>query len=862
MRFGRKRAPIGGLGSLLAAVAALPLVGVGAVAARAADLDEAEALFHAGRYEECAELAAEELSGFVWVEGWVRFKVRAELATGDDAEALRSLEIGLQRFPASLPLLLLSRDVLRYNGRADEVPETLDRIERLIGAFPQRYDTAEGRVALGRFFLARDVDAKQVLDQCYDVAIQRDPQLVDAYLAAAELALDKQDDALAAETLAKAPEAAQGDPRYHALFALAFAEGDRARSNEAIDAALKLNPDHADALLLRADHLIDGERYDEAAAVLDRVLAVNPREQRAWALRAVIAHLRNDPDGEAAAREKALERWPENPEVDHRIGRELSQKYRFAEGATYQRAALERDPSYLPATVQLCNDLLRLGEEDEGWALADLVFDRDPYNVVAYNLATLRDELDGYRTLEGDGVLVRMEPTEAELYGDRVLDLLARARATLTGRYGVEVPEPVVVEVFPSKQDFAVRTFGIPGADGFLGVCFGRVVTAISPAAQGADPSSWESVLWHEYCHSVTLAKSRNKMPRWLSEGISVFEEGREDPGWATRANPHFRAKLLADDLTPLSGLSAAFLAPESPLDLQFAYYESALAVEYLVEEAGLDALKGLLEDLGAGVPINEALPDRAGMSLIQIDEGFADYARERAEAIAPGASWEEPELPPDADAAALRSWLEDQPESVPGWRRLGLRLLADERWRDAVDALDRLRELYPDEVGPENADVLLAAAHRKLDDPAAERAALEAFVDRDAGSASSLLRLMELDETDEDWEALAAHARRLLGVNPLIPAPHRGLATAAERLGSLDEAIDAYRAVALLDETDPAGVHYRLAGLLRERGEPAEARREVLKALEEAPRFREAHRLLLELVDADDEDTAEEVSR
>src|SRR5690606_211107 len=147
-----------------------------------------------------------------------------------------------------------------------------------------------------------------------------------------------------------------------------------------------------------------------------------------------------------------------------------------------------------------------------------------------------------------------------------------------------------------------------------------------------------------------TLAKSRNKMPRWLSEGISVFEEGRADPGWATRASPQFRERLLADDLTPLSELSGAFLAPESPLDLQFAYFESALAVEFLVERAGLAAVQGVLEDLGAGVPINEALPGRVGMSLNEIDDAFARFARERGEAVAPGASWEEPEVPPEVD--------------------------------------------------------------------------------------------------------------------------------------------------------------------------------------------------------------------
>jgi len=41
--------------------------------------------------------------------------------------------------------------------------------------------------------------------------------------------------------------------------------------------------------------------------------------------------------------------------------------------------------------------------------------------------------------------------------------------------------------------------------------------------------------------------------------------------------------------------------------------------------------------------------------------------------------------------------------------------------------------------------------------------------------------------------------------------------------------------------------VHFRLARLLRQRSDPA-AKRHALQALEEAPRFRDAHRLLLEI--------------
>src|SRR5690606_31467701 len=81
---------------------------------------------------------------------------------------------------------------------------------------------------------------------------------------------------------------------------------------------------------------------------------------------------------------------------------------------------------------------------------------------------------------------------------------------------------------------------------------------------------------------------------------------------------------------------------------------------------------------------------------------------------------------------------------------------------------------------------------------------------------------------------------------------PHRRLARAAEKLGRRDEAIAACRALTILDETDPAGVHYRLAKLLHEAGQRDEARREVLQSLEDAPRFLDSHKLPLEPVDAE----------
>jgi len=53
------------------------------------------------------------------------------------------------------------------------------------------------------------------------------------------------------------------------------------------------------------------------------------------------------------------------------------------------------------------------------------------------------------------------------------------------------------------------------------------------------------------------------------------------------------------------------------------------------------------------------------------------------------------------------------------------------------------------------------------------------------------------------------------------------------------------------LDPPDPAETHYQLARLLHEEGN-SEARREVVIALEEAPSYRKALQLLLEVAGDD----------
>ncbi|MCH8921738.1 MAG: hypothetical protein IIA67_01175 [Planctomycetes bacterium] len=696
-----------------------------------------------------------------------------------------------------------------------------------------------------------------MLGQIYNKVKKDLPRLPEAFVASGELALAKHDYGLAAEAFEKALKIDPADPAIHFGMARALGPSDFEKSRLALAAALKRNENHVPSLLLLVDDHVDAERYAEAEKIVARILKINGKEPAAWAYLAVLAHLDNDAEKEKTCRDEALSTWAENPEVDHLIGKKLSQKYRFSEGSAYQRQALAFDGKYLPAKMQLCQDLLRLGQEVEGWKLADEVFDEDGYSVVAHNLTTLRDRLTKFRTLKSDGFAVRMEAREAAIYGQRVLDLLRRAKETLCKKYDVELDGTIYVEIFPRQQDFAIRTFGLPGGAGFLGVCFGRVITMNSPASQGNRPSNWEAVLWHEFAHVVTLNKTKNMMPRWLSEGISVYEERQENPAWGQTMNPRYQKMVQGGELTPVSQLSGAFLAPKSPLHLQFAYYESSLVVEYLIEKHGQETLKRILVDLGVGMPINESIRRYAG-SLDALDQAFAEYAKQRAEALAPQADFTEPELPPRVDTETLAKWNADNPDNYTGLKRYARQLIAEKQWEKAKPPLWRLLELYPGDTSGDNSLLMLSVVYRELNETAKERKALERLAALDADAGDIYLRLMKLAAAEKDWQAVKANAKRMLAVNPLFRAPHRRLAEAAEQTGDDARAIAGLRALLVMDPLDPADVHYRTAKLLHRSGDLPAARREVLMSLEEAPRYRAAHRLLLTVLEEIETTSAE----
>ena len=821
------------------------------------NVPQVKRLLQAGRYDLAERLCEAAFERKQPSSAWNVMYFTALSAQGLYEEAI-SAAIQLQAtHPDDIPALMDAHDLLASYGRTEDAARCLDRINQVAVDQVVKDRTPLETVALGRAALVLGADPGEVLANYFDPIKRQKPKskddvpvgLVEAHAAAGRLALEKSDYKRAAEEFRGALEFSPNDPDLRHGLARAWMPSDSKKTEQALIRALSVNPLHLPSLLVRAEQAINGERYAEARELIDRCLSVNPIAPLAHALDAVLADLAlHDLGAMGVAREKALLSWAENPEVDHTIGRVLSRNYRFEEGAAFQQRALAFDSTYLDATLQLAHDNLRLGREAEAWKLAAAVNEADPFDVLSYNLLLLEKEIAAFETLSSPDFTIRLPVEEAAIYGDRAMALLTESKEVLGEKYGLVLDQPVLVEFFPNQKDFAIRTFGNLGGQGILGACFGTVVTMNSPGGIAAGKNNWEATLWHEFCHVVTLTLTKNKMPRWLSEGISVYEETLRDPTWGQRMTGEWRSMILdKDGLTPIEVFSTAFTNPESGEALMFAYYQANLVVEYLIDTYGIDSFRAILTDLGAGVLINDAIAKHTD-PLPLLEANFVQFAVNLAQDLAPEADWTLPG-PEELNARnplAVAAFLKKNPKNLWALKSHASYLLEQENWNEVLKYTDQLLAIFPEDTGSNNGYVLSARAWRALEKPDKEAEQLTALANRSGEAASAYLRLLDLKLDAENWPELAKNAHRAAAINPFNRHIHYCLGCSHQATGKTDEAIDSFEKLLRLGAANPSEIRFRLAQLTQPE-DRARAKRYLLDSLADSPRYREAHALLLE---------------
>jgi cellulose synthase operon protein C len=619
-----------------------------------------------------------------------------------------------------------------------------------------------------------------------------------------------------------------------------------------VDSSLAVNTAAPAARAFRARLLLGLEEYDDAATEAQRALDVDPTSLEALSMLGAVHYLRGDRSAYDAARRQALALDPHFGAFDVLVAEMASQQRRYRDAVDLARAGLARDSLNWGAHALIGLTELRLGNVAAARAGLEAAFRGDPYNVWVMNTLDLLDTYPQYVTHHSDRFELFLHGDEADLLGLYMTELAEEAYETLSQRYGARPDVPVRVEVYPSHADFSVRTVGLAGL-GALGVAFGNVLALDSPSARDAGSFNWGSTLWHEIAHAVTLAASDHRVPRWLTEGISVLEERRAREGWGEGVSVGFLAALKTDRLLPVSELNTGFVRPTYPQQVMHAYYQASLVAELIEQEHGSSALRDMLRAYRAGRSTEQVFRDVLGTDLAAFDRQFERHMRERFSRQL-GAI----DVAGDGVAARLgvgRGGDGADPHGavqVAGAFLTTLRnaqmLLEAGRLTDARREAERARDLFPEYAAPDGPYRVLHQVHLRGGDTRAAAAALAQHVAYNEKDYDAHIQLADLYEELDDATAAAAVLERAMYISPFDPAVHDRMARLYEATGQHRKLVRERRAVLALDPVNRADALYRLALALELAGDTAEARRQVVRALEIAPNFDAAQQLLLRL--------------
>ncbi len=581
--------------------------------------------------------------------------------------------------------------------------------------------------------------------------------------------------------------------------------------------------------MYKAKRQTGAKDFKSARETLDRIFKTNPSHPEAHGLAAAISLINEDVEAAEEALKQARKFWPENPAVWSIVGETLAGQYRFAEALVYLKKAASASPDEPEILFELGSNQLRFGELEDGWRNVARSRELDPYHVGAFNLMALRDKIAAYPVLEKSEVMLRMSPEDMAVFGQRAMDLAVLAKETLSKKYGMKLTRPVMVEMLPEQEDFAIRTFGLPGGESFLGVCFGPLITMTSPRGK-LGRANWEAVLSHEMAHTITLDMSRHRIPRWLSEGISVYEERQAREGWGQGMTSEFRARLLEDELSPIESLDKLFAGR----DIMLGYFQSSLVVEFMIERFGIEAMQEILNDLASAVPIEKAF-EAHSLPLSELNVEFKKFARAQSEAYGPELIWASLT---DTEYKQYRDdpekWVSANPKHYASTMMLASKYLREGKWGEAKTLAERMIHAVPDNREDFSPYQVVADACKGLGDQAGERVALLKLYSLDANRSEVAARLLKMKDADK------VDADRMLETNPFQDQAYRILAKEGSSRNH-------YESLLALEPRDATRLHYELAVLLEE-SDPEASRRHVLQALEDNPRFQLALDLLVSL--------------
>ncbi len=853
----------------------------GLAAGQAPDLKEARRLWLKGNYEEAAEkyqdLAKDDKAR---TEATVGLS-RCLQSEGEYDKALDVVEALLKDRPRDARLLARQAELLYLRGRwedAEKAAEAALKVDKDLllarwvraQVYRDRGDVKKADAEfrwLVKFYNDNDVKGpddllavglaasenarwnkladqfETILQDVYADALKADRDFWPAEHQAGMLLLEKFNRREGLDALNKAlainPQAAE------ALAGKGVAALQRLEIKDAeafAERALKVNPNLPEGLLLRADvHLAAG---DVAAArkELERARKVNPRDEQTLGRVAACLWLERKHDDLDALLKDVTKRNPSPGQFHLVLAERLEDRRHYDEAEKHLKRAKELRPVLHQATTQLGLLYMRLGREKEAGGLLDAAFKADPFNVRVSNMRKVLRHLEGYETIETAHFELRFDPKADAALAHYMAEYLEKVYGELAEKFNHRPKGPILIEVFNNHEMFSGRTVALPDLH-TIGACTGRMVAMVSPRGRGVGkPFNWARVLRHEVVHIFNLDQTNFLVPHWLTEGLAVGYEGFARPQvW----NELLRARVPAGKLMNLDTINLGFIRPRDALEWSMAYCQSQLYVEYLTKAHGAKAVGAMLDAYRDGLGTAEAIKKVCKVDKDAFEKGYRRHLEEVVKGLGGGKDAEKP-----MTFAELQKAHKDDPDDDDVAARLAEELLR----RDRAEARRLAQRVLDRKARHPRASFVLARLAVLGGDTDKARSLLEGALDRagpdpkvvaalgkmhyDAGDFKKAAELFELgrkaEPHDSEWLTLLA----------------RAYARGEER----DKLIAVLKEL-VRGEADDLDARKRLARLLASAGKPAEAERYARAALEIDVVDKEARELLYKALEEQKKD-------
>ncbi len=644
---------------------------------------------------------------------------------------------------------------------------------------------ADLRVKWGRFFLERYNGGDA--GQLFTEALQMKPNYAPALLGLALVA----NETFQGKALELAQKALEADPKLvetrEFMGRLKLEDSDPKGAVAEADAALQLSPGAKDALALRAAVELLADRSPKQWEA--KIAAEDPHYGRGYE---TIAHF-------------------------------LVLNRRYDEGIEYYKKAVVADPHLDSAYSNLGINLMRMGREADARQALETAFNHGWKDNATVNSLRLMDSYKNFKTFETPTTILRLHKKEADVLHPYFETEMKRAMAAYDKKYQMHLPFPVQVEVYPDHEDFAVRTMGMPGL-GALGVTFGGVVAMDSPSGRRPGEFHWASTLWHEMSHVYVLTATKFRVPRWFTEGVAVHEETAAALDWGDRMTPDVIQAIKTKKLLPVAEIDRGFIHPSYPAQVVVSYFQAGKICDYIAEKYGEHKLLDMIHAFAESVPTEAVIQKQLGIAPVEFDKQFL--------------AW-------------LDLHTKDTVEHYAEWRDQ-FKVLRDaataKKYDDVIRIGTKIRDLYPDFVETGNVYVSLADAYVAKGDAAAALTQLEKYSREGGRDPDTIKRLATMLEAANRPKEAAAALERLNYIAPQDADLHKRLGALLLAQNNASGAIREFAAVVATRPLDQAGAHYDLARAYHAGKQNAKAREEVETALEAAPSFKPAQKLLLQL--------------